>query len=163
MTEISATSRSAGSCRARTVAVARSAADTFSKRMRSGREISAPTAAQEWTVIAMRLIDADALSDYLDDDPPYNRTGSDAEIQAEADWEQFRGIINVQPTVDAVPVVRCKDCRDYDMASGFCRRHSQYYDSGMSWDIFREDDFCSYGKRKGGERCRMSFPLSVLR
>ena len=54
----------------------------------------------------MRLIDAEALLDYLDDDPPYNWTGSDAEIQAVADWEQFRGIINVQPTItDVAPVV----------------------------------------------------------
>lgn len=53
----------------------------------------------------MRLIDAEALLDYLDDDPPYNWTGSDAEIQAVADWEQFRGIINVQPTItDVAPV-----------------------------------------------------------
>lgn len=52
------------------------------------------------------------------------------------------------PTADVVPVVRCKDCRDYDMASGFCQCHSQCYDSSMSWDVFREDDFCSYGERK---------------
>lgn len=50
----------------------------------------------------MRLIDADALLDYLDDDPPYNWTDSDAEIQAVADWEQFKGMINVQPTVSNV-------------------------------------------------------------
>ena len=47
----------------------------------------------------MRLIDGDALLDYLDDDPPYNWTGSDSEIQQQADWEQFKGMINVQPTV----------------------------------------------------------------
>lgn len=51
------------------------------------------------------------------------------------------------PVADVAPVVRCKDCRDYDMASGFCQCHSQYYDSSMSWDVFREDDFCSYGER----------------
>lgn len=47
----------------------------------------------------MRLIDADAMLDYLDDDPPYNWTDSDAEIQAVADWEQFKSMINAQPTI----------------------------------------------------------------
>lgn len=50
----------------------------------------------------MRLIDAEALLDALDDDPPYNWTDSDAEIQQQVDWEQFRGMINVQPTVSNV-------------------------------------------------------------
>lgn len=50
----------------------------------------------------MRIIDADVLLDYLDDVPPLNWTDSDAEIQAVADWEQFKGMINVQPTITKV-------------------------------------------------------------
>lgn len=67
------------------------------------------------------------------------------------DEDTILDLVDGVDTVDAVPVVRCKDCRDYDTASGFCRCHSQYYDSGMSWDIFREDDFCSYGERMDGD------------
>lgn len=50
----------------------------------------------------MRLIDADVLLDYLDEEAPQNWTGSEAEIQAMADWEQFKGIINFQPTITKV-------------------------------------------------------------
>lgn len=30
------------------------------------------------------------------DDPPYNWTDSDAELQQQADWERFRGMVNAQ-------------------------------------------------------------------
>ena len=59
----------------------------------------------------MRLIDAEALLDALDDDPPYNWTDSDAEIQAVADWEQFKGMISAQPTAsNAEDVIYCQRC-----------------------------------------------------
>lgn len=86
----------------------------------------------------MRLIDADALLDYLEEDPPYNWTNSDAEIQSVADWEQFKGMINVQPTITNVEdVVHCKDCRKFKTYA--CRMVASGY-----------DDFCSYGERKDG-------------
>ena len=49
------------------------------------------------------------------------------------------------PTIDAVPVVRCKDCARCVMYKGvpFCNK----------WRTFPEiklDDFCSYGERKEG-------------
>lgn len=47
------------------------------------------------------------------------------------------------PTADAVPVVRCKDCKHEFGGSciicGFQKR--------------KPDDFCSYGKRKEGAEC----------
>lgn len=59
----------------------------------------------------MRLIDAEALLDALDDDPPYNWTDSDAEIQQQADWERFRGMVNAQPTAsDTDGVIYCQHC-----------------------------------------------------
>ena len=60
----------------------------------------------------MRLIDADALLDYLADDPPMNWTDSEAEIQQQADWEQFKGMINVQPTIEPDVIVDdfCRVC-----------------------------------------------------
>lgn len=45
--------------------------------------------------------------------------------------------IDNAPTVDAVPVVRCKDCRKFKTYS--CRMVASGY-----------DDFCSYGERKEG-------------
>lgn len=47
----------------------------------------------------MRIIDADALLDYLDEEQPKNWTNSDAEIQQQSDWDTFRFMIDVQPTV----------------------------------------------------------------
>lgn len=57
-------------------------------------------------------------------------------------------IIKKQPTVDAVEVVRCKDCRHkdfryYDKESVFCYMSAKYR---------HINDFCSYGaKMDGGE------------
>lgn len=53
------------------------------------------------------------------------------------------------PTVDAVEVVRCKDCKHYDL--GVCLKI--YSDGNMhteSWQSRRPEDFCSYGERKEG-------------
>ena len=52
-----------------------------------------------------------------------------------------------RPTIDAVPVVRCKDCKHYDM--GVCLKI--YSDGNMhteAWQRRKPDDFCSYGERK---------------
>lgn len=57
----------------------------------------------------MRIIDANALLDCLDADQPYNWTDSDAKIQAVADWEQFKDMINARPTISGVePVVEAE-------------------------------------------------------
>lgn len=53
------------------------------------------------------------------------------------------------PTIDAVPVVRCKDCQ-------FWQRHTQvnrdYGKCGRFGTVTtRSDDFCSLGMKKGDE------------
>lgn len=45
------------------------------------------------------------------------------------------------PTVNAVEVVRCKDCKWWDGIE--CQTRDI--------DVVDVDDFCSYGERKGGE------------
>lgn len=46
------------------------------------------------------------------------------------------------PTVDAVYVTRCKNCRSYNKPkTGWCEVHL---------DREHPDDFCSYGERKDG-------------
>lgn len=47
------------------------------------------------------------------------------------------------PTVDAVEVVRCKDCRDYSPKSVVTPAYCTAY--GAQKD---EDDFCSWGERR---------------
>lgn len=57
--------------------------------------------------------------------------------------------IEQAPTIDAVPVVRCKKCVHYEM--GVCLK---IYDDGAAsryaWQERKPYDFCSYGKRKEG-------------
>ena len=54
-------------------------------------------------------------------------------------------MIKTAPTVDAVEVVRCRECKYHEdtHVTGF--EHCCLYDLTM-----RYNDFCSYGKRKGG-------------
>ena len=91
----------------------------------------------------MRLIDADATFDLL------RSLGS-------RDYRREKGTImdamkmishpEYTPTVDAVPVVRCKDCKyrsyDYDcVGNHLCeKRGNRYY--------CEDNDFCSYGERR---------------
>ena len=54
-------------------------------------------------------------------------------------------ILREAPTVDAVEVVRCRECKYHEdtHVTGF--EHCCLYDLTM-----RYNDFCSYGKREGG-------------
>ena len=46
--------------------------------------------------------------------------------------------------MDAVPVVRCRDCKHYDRDECYRPRHEKHLQS-----IFQSpDDFCSYGERR---------------
>ena len=83
----------------------------------------------------MRLIDADNLKDRFEAaivPDAYKPSYSIAEILVEIDHA---------PTVDAVPVVRCKDCK-YRGKDGFCE--------GRGWPIqlVPDDGFCDRGERK---------------
>lgn len=55
----------------------------------------------------------------------------------------------IMDTVDAVPVVRCKDCERYDM--GVCLKiYSDGNVHSAAWQKRKPDDFCSYGVPKEG-------------
>ena len=52
------------------------------------------------------------------------------------------------PTVDAVPVVRCKDCK-YSCKDGNGRSCEGYWYELSEYDVtVKDDDFCSYGEGK---------------
>ena len=57
--------------------------------------------------------------------------------------------VDKAPTIDAVPVVRCRECKHYEM--GVCLK---IYDDGAAsryaWQERKPDNFCSYGERKEG-------------
>ena len=87
----------------------------------------------------MRLIDADALIENIIESIPDLRKFSTKTVGE---------VIDNTPTVDAVPVIRCKDCK--------------WYKTNYSWDgkehrvcvieayepVRKADDFCSRAERK---------------
>ena len=69
----------------------------------------------------------------------------------------IRAMIDVQPQVDAVEVVRCKDCKHWHEETGWCTKHSHFIGfDGMAchpsqsseWKMLNAYDFCSYGERR---------------
>ena len=84
-----------------------------------------------------RLIDADALFDQL---TRFQRKLHDADRELTAN--QCIAFIENAPTVDAVPVVRCKNCRWYD-GLDWCNKLRI---SGVK--AVEEYWFCADGERK---------------
>ena len=67
----------------------------------------------------------------------------------DADSYAYPGDLTNEPTVDAVPVVRCKDCKHFD-GNNACYSHAA--DENGTPIFVREHDFCSYGERREHER-----------
>lgn len=62
-------------------------------------------------------------------------------------------IVMTTPAADAVPVVRCKDCKYYKSGkllypNKFCFRLKHPTENRAIGYNFGPDDFCSYGERK---------------
>ena len=76
----------------------------------------------------MRLIDADALK---------------ANINT-AFWSNIEKIIDSAPTIDAVSVVRCRDCKWF--ATDNLREDYCSLSKGLCW--VNDGTFCSYGERR---------------
>ena len=93
----------------------------------------------------MKLIDADALYDIVIDSIKPMTTNEAIILQ------DFVALLEDAPTVDAEPVVRCKDCKYFypwgnGLVGGFCL----YPNAPIITNI----DYCSYcslGKRKENE------------
>ena len=55
------------------------------------------------------------------------------------------------PTVDAVEVVRCKDCK-YDGTWQCHMEYDEYYpEADIHHEMHGDDDFCSYGVKEDGD------------
>ena len=97
----------------------------------------------------MRLIDADRLNKpiYAEED---NITGSGMSYDEICGYNDGIDIawnkIDQAPTIDAVPVVRCKDCiRRYDTDEcPMC-----FLIEGKYYEYTNENVFCDRGERKG--------------
>lgn len=57
------------------------------------------------------------------------------------------GLIDEAPTVDAVEVVRCKDCKHYDEIKhgyGWCCKCNDRH------EYAKDEEYCSFGERREG-------------
>ena len=86
----------------------------------------------------MRTIDADKLVDMLYDN----------EFAALCPLDEVSGVIDACPTVDAVPVVRCKDCKHLVAVNVKGKGIPTCRMSGME---VAPAEFCSRGEK--GRRC----------
>ena len=89
-----------------------------------------------------RLIDADAIIDFIDMDStqdPLETCFSERDVV---------DMLESAPTVDAVPVVRCRDCKHWHKDTVFCGYMS--YGEASERVNWYADDFCSCGERKDG-------------
>ena len=58
--------------------------------------------------------------------------------------------ISAAPTIDAVPVVRCKDCVNGTVFVN--KQGAEYVDCVLDdYSVRKPTDYCSYGERKDGE------------
>ena len=92
----------------------------------------------------MRLIDADWV---LEHTKPYELSDEDWSVTGGTAIRLIHNAIDGSPIIDAVPVVRCKDCKfgDWDSEPNdamVCMRTKDGF-----WRS--RNDFCSYGERKG--------------
>ena len=86
-----------------------------------------------------RLIDAEKLrKDVLDLPNCYNG------FSDTYDKAMIIDLIDEQPTVDAEPVVRCKECNCWHTEGQYCDRF------GVMWEEFdtSPNDYCSRGERR---------------
>lgn len=92
----------------------------------------------------MRLIDAEQMA--VDESEAY--MSAQVQITDDLKWlvnfaahSKIQRLIADTPTVDATPVVRCKECKytggDFVCYRGVMVQH-------------KPEDFCSYGERRGG-------------
>ena len=87
----------------------------------------------------MRLIDADALG--------VGRCSRDV-LPADycAGWNGLIRLLEKAPAVDAVPVVRCRECKYYKPDEFECG-----CDFAGGLPYVKPDDFCSYGERRASD------------
>lgn len=90
----------------------------------------------------MRLIDADKLNRKKKYSFP-----TQGGVFPKSEWFIKVRDVFTAPTVDAVPVVRCKNCKHVMLAEGGTRFCMVWHGvTGMG-----DDGFCFYGEREGGE------------
>lgn len=123
----------------------------------------------------MRLIDADEAlrlfgEEYEETKELIHNGETQLDSLAEGFTEAYHIIKYVLPTVDAVPVVRCRDCINAEPLERNCEVNTSFYMHCRLWrgeecknvwhkykryyrdySLVQHDDFCSSGERKDGD------------
>lgn len=95
----------------------------------------------------MRLIDADALKLKVEAMVIHKFNESDYEYGGNQAFDYVADIlIDDAPTIDAIEVVRCKDCRHYKKINPRAKSGMCYKDIVAS--AWNDDGFCSRGERR---------------
>lgn len=87
----------------------------------------------------MRLIDAEELERLFNEQIEQGATDA---------FDAFDDALQDAPTVDAVVVTRCKDCK-HAYINSFAVSSGEVLCT-LSGQPMQQDDFCSYGERKDG-------------
>ena len=98
----------------------------------------------------MRLIDADALmQDVIAHSYPLTNAFAVGGVDDGMFINGIQQVVDKQLTIDAVPVVRCGECKSKKKQGNgikYCGLHGSHY--GM---IISDDWFCADGERKDGD------------
>lgn len=89
----------------------------------------------------MRLIDADWV---LEHTKPYELSDEDWTVTGGTAIRLIHTAVDQAPTIDAVPVVRCKDCEYF----GLNDENVPYCFNPFGLDDPEPNGFCSYGRKK---------------
>ena len=64
---------------------------------------------------------------------------------------QIKSILFGIETADVAPVIRCRECKHFNLETHECENEalSTDHEGGASYSLnFYDDDFCSYGERR---------------
>lgn len=97
----------------------------------------------------MRLIDADWVLEHI---KPYELSDEDWSVTGGTAIRLIHNAINQAPTIDAVPVVRCRECKHLNVVNrkelyAHCPKTNTVF---LPFELDTREHFCSLGERKEG-------------
>ena len=97
----------------------------------------------------MRLIDADWVLEHI---KPYELSDEDWSATGGTAIRLIRNAIDQAPTIDAVPVVRCRECKHLNVVNrkelyAHCPKTNTMF---LPFELDTREHFCSLGERKEG-------------
>ena len=89
------------------------------------------------------LISRSALLESFGEEPIVWDSRDREDVQMHNDWLDYTKLVKEATAVDAVEVVRCKDCKQHIETKAenvaYCQKFNRF---------MKVDDFCSYGERR---------------